>query len=337
MKRTVQQFLVVAALALVSGEVHADPLPSWNAGTAKQRIIQFVDSVTNPGKDGFVPAVRRIAVFDNDGTLWAEQPLYFQIFFALDGIAERAKSDPSILTSDVLKAAAGGDIEGALAGGVDGLLEIINASHSDVDLEEFETAAREWLATARNPETGQLYTEMVYQPMLELLLYLRDQGFLTYVVSAGGTDFMRAFAEDAYGISPQQLIGSLGNARYESGDGTPAIRKQTGIYFVDDGEAKPLAISRHIGVRPIFAGGNSDGDFEMLEWTTSGDGPGFGLLIHHTDGEREWAYDRESHVGQLNRGLDEGPDRGWLIVDMKKDWRIIYPESEQTANPEIGK
>lgn len=322
-----RSFAFIFVLALASG-AHADPLPSWNQGAAKQRIVEFVEAVTDPDSADFVPESRRIAVFDNDGTLWAERPLYFQIFFALDGVAERAKDDPSILTSDVLKAAAEGDLEGALAQGVDGLLEIINASHSDVDLDTFQATARDWLATARNPETGQLYTDMVYQPMLELLSYLRDEGFLTYIVSAGGTDFMRSITQEAYGIPPQQVIGSLGNARYEVKDGRPAIWKDTGIFFVDDGEAKPLAIARHLGVRPIFAAGNSDGDFQMLEWTTAGEGPGFGLLVHHTDAEREWAYDRDSHVGKLNRGLDEGPNRGWLLVDMKNDWRIVFPESE---------
>ncbi len=316
-----------AALCLLPAFSMADSLPSWNEGAAKTAILDFVERVADPDSEQFVPESRRIAVFDNDGTLWSEKAFYVQFFFALHGLAERAKADPSILTSPVLKAAARGDLKGALAEGTHGLLEIVSASHSGIDVDEFQTQVRNWLETASHPETGRLYPDMVYQPMLELLSYLRDSGFKTFIVSGGGVDFMRAFAEDVYGIPPYQVIGSTGNASYEVVDGKPVIWKDPGIFFIDDKAGKPIAIARQIGMRPIFAAGNSDGDFQMLEWSTAGDGPRFGLIVHHTDAEREWAYDRDSAVGRLDRGLDEGPGRGWLIVDMKRDWARIYPRN----------
>ncbi len=315
----------IATALLVPAPADADGLPSWNEGDAKARITGFVEAVTDPAGQDYLPPSERIAVFDNDGTLWAEQPVYFQFLFALDTLKKRAAADPSILTSDALKAAAAGDLKGALAGGEEGLIEIVTASHSGMDVETFLAEVRDWLDTARHPTTGRAYDEMVYQPMLELLSYLRDNGFKTYIVSGGGIDFMRAFAEDAYGIPPEQVIGSMGKARYDIVDGKPVIMKDPGIAFIDDKEGKPLAIIRQIGRRPVFVGGNSDGDFQMLEWSTAGDGPRFGLIVRHTDAEREWAYDRESHIGRLVRGLDEGPDRGWLIVDMAKDWARVFP------------
>lgn len=321
--------LPLVALLAFAPFAAADGLPSWNKGAAKSRITAFVETVTDPDGPQYVPENRRIAVFDNDGTLWSEKPFYFQFLFALDSLAARAKADPSILTSDVLKAAANGDLKGALAKGEEGLLEIVNVSHSGMDVETFQAQARHWLAMARHPEKGRRYTEMVYQPMLELLSYLRDKGFATYIVSGGGVDFMRAFAEEVYGIPPNQVIGSIGAAKYEVVDGKPIIWKDPGIFFLDDKEGKPLAIARQIGLRPIFVAGNSDGDFQMLEWSTVGDGPRLGLIVHHTDVEREWAYDRQSLVGRLNRGLDKGPGRGWLIVDMARDWARVYPETEQ--------
>ena len=319
------RYIAVAVLCVSAPPALSDALPSWNDGEAKSRIVDFVDAVTDPRDERFVPVSQRIAVFDNDGTLWSEQPFYFQFRFAMDRVAERAARDPTILESDVLKAAARGDLEGALADGEHGLLEVIAASHSGMDVDAFQTRARAWLDTAEHPSTGRRYPEMVYQPMLELLRYLRDEGFRTFIVSGGGVDFIRAFAEDVYGIPPYQVIGSIGRANYELVDGDPAIVKNPGIFFIDDKAGKPLAISRHIGLRPIFAAGNSDGDFEMLEWTTTGEGTRFGLIVHHTDADREWAYDRDSDVGRLERGLDEGPRRGWLIVDMKRDWARIYP------------
>lgn len=322
MKRIILGTLAAAAIALPA---QADPLPSWADTGARSAIIEFVDSVTDPDADTYVTPADRIAVFDNDGTLWAEQPAYFQLLYALDILREKAKADPSILTSDVLKAAAEGDMEGMMANGAEGLIEIINVSHGGITVEAFKASAHEWLTTEQHPTTGMAYAGMIYQPMLELLSYLRDEGFRTYIVSGGGVDFIRAIADEAYGIPSHQVVGSEGNTSYEVVDGVPALMKDGGVSFIDDKAGKPVGIMRHIGKRPIFAGGNSDGDFQMLEWTTTGSGPRFGLLIHHTDAEREFAYDREGHIGVLNKGQDEAEARGWLLVDMAKDWNRIWP------------
>jgi hypothetical protein len=323
MRRT----LAAVALIALPSVAFADPLPSWNDGDAKAAIIEFVESVTEEDADTFVPQDDRIAVFDNDGTLWSEQPVYFQGLYALDILREKAAADPSILTSDVLTAANEGDMEGMMAGGMDGLVEILNVSHADITPDDFKASAHEWLTTATHPTSGLTYAGMTYQPMLELLSYLRDEDFQTYIVSGGGIDFIRAISDEAYGIPPAQVVGSEGNTTYAvSDDGTPTITKDGGISFIDDKEGKPVGIMRHIGQRPIFAAGNSDGDFAMLEWTTAGDGPRFGMLVHHTDATREFAYDREGHIGVLNRGLDEAGERGWLVVDMANDWDQIWPD-----------
>ncbi|MEL6768150.1 MAG: HAD family hydrolase [Pseudomonadota bacterium] len=313
--------LVLSPLAALS-----DPLPSWREGAAKNRIITFVAEVTDPASERYVTRGDRIAVFDNDGTLWAEKPIYFQFLFALDRLRAMAEADPGVLSSDTLRAAAAGDMETVAAAGDEGLLEIVSTTHSGVSVEEFIALSRAWLDEARHADTGKAYDEMVYQPMLELLRYLRDEGFSTYIVSGGGVHFLRAFAEEAYNIPPHQVVGSEANLSYEVVDGTPVMMKEPGLFFLDDKAGKPVAIDRRIGKRPIFAAGNSDGDFQMLEWTTAGDGARFAMIVHHTDEEREWAYDRESHVGKLVRGLDEGPDRGWLIVDMKADWEQVWPD-----------
>lgn len=326
---TLRKLALFTAVCLVPALSIADALPSWNEGAAKSAIVDFVSGVTDSDSNQFIPQNRRIAVFDNDGTLWSEKPFYFQFLFAMERLAVLAEADPSVLSSNVLKAAALGDLKGALAEGEHGLLEIVNTSHSGMSVEEFQSQARNWLATAKHPETHRPYTDMVYQPMLELLSFLRDNSFKTYIVSGGGVDLMRTFAEDVYGIPPYQVIGSLGNASYTTVDGSPLITKEPGIFFIDDKGGKPIAIMRHIGMRPIFVAGNSDGDFQMLEWSTSGDGPRFGLIVHHTDAEREWAYDRDSAVGRLNRGLDEGPGRGWLIIDMQRDWARIFPRQSK--------
>ena len=321
--------IAAVALTFLPAAVLADPLPSWSDTDAKAAIIAFVESVTDAGADTFVPEDDRIAVFDNDGTLWTEQPAYFQLLYALDILRERAASDPSILTSDVLRAANEGDMEGMMAGGEAGLVEIINVSHANITPEDFKASAHEWLTTATHPTSGLTYAQMTYQPMLELLRYLRDEEFQTYIVSGGGIDFIRAIAGEAYNIPPTQIVGSEGNTSYAvSDDGTPTITKDGGVSFVDDKEGKPVGIMRHIGQRPIFAAGNSDGDFAMLEWTTAGDGPRFGMLIHHTDAAREFAYDREGHIGVLDRGLDEAEGRGWLLVDMAEDWEQVWPDGE---------
>ena len=319
----------ICLLGLVSAQAMADPLPSWADGDTRDAIIEFVTAVTDSGSEHFVPEADRIAVFDNDGTLWAEQPVYFQLLYAVDVFAESAKADPSLITSEALEAAANRDLAGVAAHGEAGLLDVINASHSGMSVVEFQASARRWLDETPHPKLDRPIGGLVYQPMLELLAYLRDNNFQTYIVSGGGIDFIRAIAEDAYGIPPEQVVGSMGNLEYAVIDGAPEVVKTGGIAFIDDKSGKPVGIMRRIGKRPIFAGGNSDGDFAMLEWTTAGDGLRFGLLVHHTDAEREWAYDRDSHIGKLVRGLDEGPERGWLIVDMKSDWLEVFPPAEE--------
>ncbi|NVO55340.1 haloacid dehalogenase-like hydrolase [Rhodobacteraceae bacterium B1Z28] len=302
----------------------ADPLPSWVSSGTKDQIVEFVTAVTTPDSTDYVTPADRIAVFDNDGTLWAEQPVYFQFIFAMDRLAELAKQDPSILTTPTLQAAAKGDLETVLQGGHNALIEVVNASHSGISVEAFQAAVADWLDTARHPETNLPYDQMTYQPMVELLRYLRDEGFQTYIVSGGGLHFMRVFAEEAYGIPPEQILGTYANTTYEQVDGVPTVIKAPGIAFIDDKGGKPINIERTIGKRPILAGGNSDGDFAMMEWTSAGEGPRLGVLIHHTDAAREWAYDRESPIGKLVDGLDKGPGMGWVIVDMAQDWSRIY-------------
>lgn len=316
--------LLAACLSTAPLMLLADPLPSWTDSGSKKQIVAFVDTVTSPESADYVTPADRIAVFDNDGTLWAEQPVYFQFIFAMDRLAELAEQDPSILTTPALKAAAQGDVATVLQGGHDALIEVVNASHSNISVDDFQAAVAAWLDTARHPDTNLPYNQMTYQPMAELLRYLRDEGFKTYIVSGGGLHFMRVFAEDAYGIPPEQILGTYGTTTYETVDGVPTVVKAPGIAFIDDKEGKPINIERTIGKRPILAGGNSDGDFAMMEWTTAGEGPRLGILIHHTDAEREWAYDRESPIGNLVDGLDKGPDMGWVIVDMAQDWSRIY-------------
>jgi hypothetical protein len=310
---------------LTATALQADPLPSWNDTEAKARIIAFVESVTDPASPDYVTPAARIATFDNDGNLWAEQPVYFQLIYALDVLKEKAEADPSILNTDALRAAAEGDLQTLTASGMDGFLEVLAVSHAGISVDAFQADVSDWLQTARHPTTGMVYGQMIYQPMLELLRYLRDEDFQTWIVSGGGIHFVRAFAEEAYGIPPEQVVGSSTPTEYSVIDGVPTITKLPGIAFVDDKAGKPVGIDTHIGRRPIFASGNSDGDYQMLEYTMAGDGARFAMLLHHTDAEREFAYDREGHVGVLNRGLDEGPDRGWVIVDMATDWAAVWP------------
>jgi hypothetical protein len=302
-----------------------DPLPSWNDSEAKRAILDFVGRVTEPTNPDFVPEPERIATFDNDGTLWAEQPLYFQLFFAIDRVKALAPEHPEWATQQPFKAVLENDMGALAAAGEHGLLELVMATHSGMTTDEFAATAADWLATARHPTTGRPFTEMVYQPMLEVLDYLRGNGFTTYIASAGGIEFMRPWTEEVYGIPPEQVIGSSIKTAFEVRDGEPVLVRVPEIDFIGDKEEKPVGINSHIGRRPIAAFGNSDGDFQMLEWTTAGDGARFGLLVHHTDSEREWAYDRDSHIGRLDRGLDEAGARGWVVVSMKDDWRTIFP------------
>jgi phosphoglycolate phosphatase-like HAD superfamily hydrolase len=305
----------------------ADPLPSWNDGPTKQAILTYVEKVTTPGAPDFVPVPERIATFDNDGTLWSEQPMYFQLFFALDRVKELAPQHPEWKDKEPFASLLKGDVKAALAGGDKAILEIVMATHAGMTTAEFEKTVKDWLATARHPKTKRLYTEMVYQPMLELLAFLRANEFKTFIVSGGGIEFMRPWTEVVYGIPPEQVVGSSIQTKFEMrGDG-PALVRLPKINFIDDKEGKPVGINSHIGRRPIAAFGNSDGDLQMLQWTTAGDGARFGLLVHHTDAEREWAYDRKSHIGKLDKALDEANAKGWTVVDMKKDWSIIYPSA----------
>lgn len=313
---------------LLASPSFADPLPSWTDTATKAGIIAFVERVTNPDSPDYVTPAARIAVFDNDGTLWAEQPVYFQLLFAIDRLKEMAAADPAVLSSDVLRAAAKGDMETVAASGTEGLLQIVSATHSGLTVDEFQAAVRNWLDTARHSSTGMAYDEMIYQPMLELLSYLRDEGFHTYIASGGGLHFIRVFSENAYNIPPEQVIGSIGNGSYSAQDGPPRVMKDPGIFFIDDKAGKPVAIEARIGRRPVIAVGNSDGDFQMLEWTTAGEDARLGILLHHTDGEREYAYGRDSHIGQLARGLDEAASRGWLVIDMAGDWERVWPGGE---------
>ena len=322
---------IAFALSLETTAAHAaDPLPSWNESAAKKSIVAFVEKITREGSPEFVPAAERIATFDNDGCLWAEQPMYFQFFFALDRVKTLALRHPEWKDKEPFASLLKGDVKGALAGGERAMLEIVMATHAGMTTEEFEKIVKDWLATAKHPRFKRPYNELVYQPMLELLDYLRANGFKTYIVSGGGVEFMRPWVEKAYGIPPEQVIGSSIKTKYELRDGKPVLVRLPEINFIDDKSGKPVGIHQHIGRRPIMAFGNSDGDFEMLEWTTSGQGPRFGLIVHHTDADRAWAYDRESHIGRLNKALDEAPQRGWTVVDMKDDWKTIFALENET-------
>ena len=303
----------------------SDPLPSWHDGKAKQSIIEFVAKVTQQGSDDFVPPAQRVATFDNDGTLWSEKPVYFQLLFAIDRVKTLAPQHPEWKDKEPFASLLKGDTKAALAGGEHAMLEIVMATHPGMTTVEFEKIVKDWLTTAKHPQTKRPYTEMVYQPMLELLAYLRANGFKTFIVSGGGIEFMRPWTEKVYGIPPEQVIGSSIKVKYELRDGKPVLVRLPELHFFDDKAEKPVAIHQQIGQRPIAAFGNSDGDLQMLQWTMAGQGLRFALYVHHTDAEREWAYDRKSSVGRLDKGLDEAKANGWTVVDMKLDWKVIYP------------
>ena len=315
---------ILAFAGLVAAQ-DADPLPSWNEGASKQAVIRFVQAVSTEGGDSFVKPAERIAVFDNDGTLWSEKPMYFQLAFALERVKTLAPLHPEWLQQQPFKAVLEGDLKTVLAGGEHALLELVMATHAGTTTDEFAQIVKDWLASARHPETGRPYTDMVYQPMLELLAYLRANGFKTYIVSGGGVEFMRPWTETVYGIPPEQVIGSSIKTAYELRDGAPVLVRLPEINFIDDKAGKPVGINQHIGRRPIAAFGNSDGDLQMLEWTTAADGARFALLVHHTDAEREWDYDRNSAIGRLDKALDKAHANGWTVVDMKKEWKAVYP------------
>ena len=319
--------LLAAALLLCPSPSRAqapDPLPSWNDGSSKRSIVEFVAKVTGQGGPEFVPPAERIATFDNDGTLWAEQPLYFQFLFAIDRLQALALQHPEWTDKEPFASLLRGDMKSALAGGEHALVEIVMATHAGMTTDEFENIVKDWVATARHPTTGRPITDMAYRPMGELLAYLRANGFKTFIVSGGGAEFMRAFAEKVYGIPPEQVIGSRGKQKFEMQDGKPVLVKLAAMDFVDDKEGKPISIQKFIGRRPIAAFGNSDGDLQMLQWTCGTSGPRLCLYVHHTDADREWAYDRASSIGRLDKGLDEATAKGWPIVDMKRDWNQVF-------------
>jgi phosphoserine phosphatase len=302
-----------------------DPLPAWNDTASKNAIFNFVERVTKQGSPDFVAEGDRIATFDNDGTLWAEQPMYFQFLFALDRVKVLAPKHPEWKTEEPFASLLKGDLKGALAGGEPAIFKLVVATHSGMTVEEFNSIARDWFATARHPITKRLFTEMVYQPMLELLAYLRANAFKTFIVSGGGIDFIRIFSERVYGIPTQQVVGSSGKTKFEMQDGKWVLTRLPEIDFINDGPGKPAGINAHIGRRPIAAFGNSDGDMQMLQYTSGGPGARFGLIVHHTDATREWAYDRQSSIGKLDKALDAAPAAGWTVVDMKNDWKTIFP------------
>jgi phosphoglycolate phosphatase-like HAD superfamily hydrolase len=333
MRHTIRAcLLAVAALVAMAPAValaqvpSGDPLPSWNDGPAKQAIVAFVERITRDGAPDFVPPAERVAVFDNDGTLWAEQPVYFQIAFALDEVRRLAPQHPDWQEREPFRSVLAGDLKGIMATGEKGLLDIMAVSHSGMTTADFAKTVADWLATARHPTRNRPYTDLVYQPQIELLAYLRASGVKTFIVSGGGIEFMRVFAEKVYGIPPEQVIGSSGVTKFELGaDGKPVLVKEPKVEFVDDGPGKPVGINRFVGRRPILAFGNSDGDLQMLQWTAAGDGASMMMLLHHDDAEREWAYDRQSHIGRLDKALAEAGQRGWTVASMKRDWKVVFP------------
>jgi hypothetical protein len=321
----VMALLLWPSFALSESEV----LPSWNDGPTRQAIVTFVTRATSQASPDFVPPAERIAVFDNDGTLWTEQPLYNQLAFAADRVEELAAQHPEWASTQPFKAALDDDRNTLLAGGERGLAELVKATHTGISTEEFSGIVSGWLSTSRHPRYDRPYTELVYQPMLELLSYLRRNGFKVYIVANGSAEFVRAWSEVVYSVPPQQVIGTTFLTRYQIGpDGKPVLLREAEYELVDDGPGKPVAINKFIGRRPVFAFGNSDGDLQMLQWTASGSSsPRFIGLLHHTDAEREWAYDRESPVGKLDKALDAARDQGWTVVDMKADWKKVFPFS----------
>jgi phosphoglycolate phosphatase-like HAD superfamily hydrolase len=325
--RGVFVLLLISIGVLANSAEAADPLPSWNEGTAKRSIIDFVNRVTQPGSPDFVVPEQRIATFDNDGTLWSEQPMYFQLFFAIDRVKALAPKNPAWKTQQPFKAVLENDMQALADSGEKGLLELVMATHAGMITTEFEQTVKDWLAATKHPRFKRPYTDLVFQPMIEVLAYLRANGFKTFIVSGGGIEFMRPWTERVYGIPPEQVVGSSIKTKFEMRNGQPVLVRLPEVNFIDDKAGKPVGINQHIGRRPIAAFGNSDGDLQMLQWTAAGKGARYMLIVHHTDAEREWAYDRRSKIGHLDKALDEALNRGWNVVDMKKDWKVIYPYS----------
>lgn len=332
-KRFIRILLFLVVFVVAAAATPFDPLPSWNDGKTKSAILTFVADATDPQSPDFVPVQERIATFDNDGTLWSEQPMYTELFFVLAQIRAMAKDHPEWKTTEPYKSALAGDVKGIMASGKAKVVEMLVATHSGMTAAQFHKAVGSWLATAKNPKKKMLFIQMVFKPMLELMAYLRANGFKTFIVSGGGVDFMRVFTEKLYDVPPEQVVGSTGGSEFKMINGVPTIVKTPKLLLVDDKTGKPVGIYRYIGRKPIFAAGNSDGDIQMLEYTTVSDNGKrekgrFGMLVHHTDGVREFAYDRKAAFGKLDKGLDEAPKRGWTVVDMKKDWKVIYPSAK---------
>jgi phosphoglycolate phosphatase-like HAD superfamily hydrolase len=315
--------LVAPAAALAQ----SDPLPSWNDTAPKAAIVEFIEKVSKEGSPDFVPEPERIAVFDNDGTLWVEHPMYVQLAFALDRVKAEAPNHPEWKTTQPFQAVLEGDMKALAATGEKGLVELIMATHAGMTVTQFQAIVTDWIANARDPRFKKPYTELVYQPMLELLAYLRANGFKTFIVSGGGIEFMRPWTEKVYGVPPEQVVGSSIKTKFEMKDEDPTLFRLPEVNFIDDKAGKPVGIQQHIGRKPIAAFGNSDGDLQMLQWTTLADGPRFGLIVHHTDAEREYAYDRKSEFGHLDLALDAAAINKWTVVDMKADWKQIFPEN----------
>lgn len=316
----------VLSLCLLAGPLVAadDPLPSWNAGAAKTAITNFVAAVTTAAGRDFVPPEERIAVFDNDGTLWVEQPMYTQLAFALDRVKALAPQHPEWKTEQPFKAVLENDHKALAAGGIEGAVKIVMATHAGMTTDAFADLVRGWMGTARHPRFDRAYTDLVYQPMLELLAYLRANGFKTFIVSGGGIEFMRPWTEEVYGVPPEQVVGSAIKTKFEMRNGEPVLVRLPEVFFVDDKAGKPVGINTHVGRRPIAAFGNSDGDLEMLQWTTAAPGRRLGLIVRHDDAEREYAYDRDSHVGRLDRALELAPAAGWTVASMRSDWKAVF-------------
>lgn len=327
-KLTSRLIVILAIVAFFAVPAFSDPLPSWNDGPAKKAIISFVERVTDPKSAEFVPPDLRVAVFDNDGTLWVEQPMYTQLAFALDRIRELAPSHPEWRDNPTLKAAIDGDLKRLGASGQAGLVELVMLTHAGMTPSAFQRIVVDWLAKAEHPRFHKKYPALTYQPMLEVLDYFRENGFTNYIVSGGGIEFMRPWTGKAYGVEPAQVVGSSVKTKFEMVDGKPDLMRLPQVNFVDDGPGKPVGINEHIGRRPIAAFGNSDGDLEMLQWTTAGGGARLGMIVHHTDAEREYAYDRDSTFGRLNKAMDMAPAAGWVLIDMKNDWRDVFPTGQ---------
>lgn len=333
MMKEVSKFLglwiLVSVFAACSSNIEntkiADPLPSWNEGETKAAIINYVLDVTNTDSENFINIPDRIATFDNDGNLWSEQPAYFQLFFVIDRIKMLADDHPEWKNTQPYKAVLENNMEELATHGEHGLIKLVLATHAGTTSAEFETLVKEWLANAKHPRFNKHYTELVYQPMLELINYLQENNFKTFIVSGGGIEFMRQWVEEAYGIPRDQVIGSSIKTEYDYNNGNPVIKRSAEIDFINDKEGKPEGINKFIGRKPVFSSGNSDGDLQMMRWAASNRLKSFMLYVHHTDSIREWAYDRKSKIGRLDKGLDEAKEQGWTVIDMKKDWKVIYP------------